>query len=78
MQRFLRQKKGIARFIGITGHYDPLIIKKCIKNYNFDTVLIPVNAAEPKYKSFIYEIIPVAAKKEMGIVGDEGISPGAC
>lgn len=67
---FLEAKgKGLVRFIGITGHHDPLIIKGCIEKYDFDTVLMPVNAAEPKYKNFIDEIIPVANKKGIGIIG---------
>jgi aryl-alcohol dehydrogenase-like predicted oxidoreductase len=61
--------KGFIRFIGVTGHYDPLIIRQCIENYDFDTVLIPVNAAEPKYKSFLSEVVPFANKKDMGIIG---------
>ncbi|MFA5354925.1 MAG: aldo/keto reductase [Thermodesulfovibrionales bacterium] len=63
------KEKGWVRHIGITGHHDPAIIKKCIEEYEFDTVLIPVNAAEPKYKSFIDSVIPVAETKGMGIVG---------
>ena len=61
--------KGLARFIGVTGHHDPSIIRRCIEKFDFDTVLIPVNPAEPKYKSFIHEVIPVANKKGMGIIG---------
>jgi aryl-alcohol dehydrogenase-like predicted oxidoreductase len=63
------KKKGHVRFVGVTGHHDPSIIKKCIQDFDFDTVLIPVNPAEPLYKSFIDEIIPVAEGKGMGIVG---------
>ncbi len=59
---------GLARFIGVTGHHDPLIIKKCMEIYDFDTVLIPVNPAEPDYQSFIEEIIPLANKKTMGVI----------
>lgn len=61
--------KGLVRFIGITGHQDPLIIKRCIELFDFDTVLLPVNPAEPHHKSFLQEVIPVANKKGMGIIG---------
>jgi aryl-alcohol dehydrogenase-like predicted oxidoreductase len=61
--------KGLVRFIGITGHHDPLITKRCIEQFDFDTVLVPVNPAEPGYKSFIDEVLPVAVQKSMGIVG---------
>jgi predicted aldo/keto reductase-like oxidoreductase len=31
-------------------------------------VLLPVNPAEPHYKSFLTEVIPVAVSKKMGII----------
>jgi predicted aldo/keto reductase-like oxidoreductase len=52
------REKGMVRFIGVTGHADPLIIKKCIDLFDFDTVLIPVNPAEHAYKSFVDLVIP--------------------
>lgn len=61
--------KGLVRFIGITGHHDPLIINRCIERYDFDTVLLPVNPAEPAHKSFLQETVPLANRKGMGIIG---------
>jgi len=63
------KEKGLTRFIGVTGHHDPLILKKCIDLFDFDTVLIPVNPAEPSYKDFIDSVIPLAREKQMGITG---------
>ncbi len=63
------KEKGQTRFIGITGHHDPLIIRKCIERFDFDTVLLPVNPAEPAYKSFLKEVVPLAQEKRMGIIG---------
>jgi aryl-alcohol dehydrogenase-like predicted oxidoreductase len=63
------KQKGKTRFIGVTGHHDPSIIRKCIELFDFDTVLMPVNPAEPKYKSFIENVLPLAREKNMGIIG---------
>jgi aryl-alcohol dehydrogenase-like predicted oxidoreductase len=63
------REKGAVRYIGVTGHHDPHIIKRCIELFDFDTVLIPVNPAEPHLNSFIEEVIPLAVRKEMGIIG---------
>jgi len=66
---FLEAKeKGLVRFIGVTGHHDPLITKRCIEIFDFDTVLIPVNPAEPVYKSYLHHVMPVAVKKGMGVI----------
>jgi aryl-alcohol dehydrogenase-like predicted oxidoreductase len=63
------KEKGMTRFVGVTGHHDPLIIRKCIELFPFDTVLLPVNPGEPSYKSFLKEVIPLALEKQMGIIG---------
>jgi aryl-alcohol dehydrogenase-like predicted oxidoreductase len=60
---------GKTRFIGVTGHHDPSILRTCIERFDFDTVLMPVNAAEPAYKSFLDEVLPLARERNMGIIG---------
>jgi aryl-alcohol dehydrogenase-like predicted oxidoreductase len=70
LEAFVEAKeKGLVRFIGVTGHHDPLITKRCLQRFDFDTVLIPVNPAEPAYKSYLTEVLPPAEKKGMGIIG---------
>jgi predicted aldo/keto reductase-like oxidoreductase len=70
MEAFVEAKaKGWTRFIGVTGHHDPFILRRCIEIYNFDTVLLPVNPAEPAFKSFLDHVIPLANEKGMGIIG---------
>jgi aryl-alcohol dehydrogenase-like predicted oxidoreductase len=69
LEAFLQAKeKGMTRFIGVTGHHDPEILRKCIELADFDTVLMPVNPAEIYYKSFIETVFPVAERKKMGII----------
>lgn len=65
---FEARQQGRVRFIGITGHHDPDILQKAINLFDFDTVLVPVNPAEPVYRSFIDTVIPDAARKNMGII----------
>ena len=69
IQAFLEAKeKGLTRFLGVTGHHDPFITRRCIEEFDFDTVLIPVNPAEPFHKSYLEHVIPLAREKQMGIV----------
>jgi predicted aldo/keto reductase-like oxidoreductase len=63
------REKGWTRFVGVTGHQDPLILKRCIEQYAFDTVLMPVNPAEAAHQSFIDRVMPLANEKGMGIIG---------
>jgi predicted aldo/keto reductase-like oxidoreductase len=70
IEAFLEAKeKGLTRFIGVTGHHDPFIIKKCIEFFDFDTVLLPANPGEPEYNSFLEHVLPHARQKNMGIIG---------
>jgi aryl-alcohol dehydrogenase-like predicted oxidoreductase len=62
------KNKGLVRFIGVTGHHDPSIARRCIERFDFDTVLIPINPAEPSYKSYLDTVLPVASRKGMGII----------
>ncbi len=63
------KKAGKVRFVGVTGHHDPAILTKAIGLFPFDTVLLPVNAAEPHHRSFLDETVPVAASRGMGVIG---------
>ena len=70
LEAFVEAKQaGHVRFIGVTGHHDPYILGKCLTLFDFDTVLLPINPAEPTYKSFIETVVPIAEEKGMGIVG---------
>lgn len=70
LEAFVEAKeKGLVRFIGVTGHHDPSIIRACIERFPFDTVLMPVNPAEPAHRSFLSGVLPLAQEREMGIVG---------
>lgn len=63
------QRDGYVRFIGVTGHHDPYLLAKACQEFDFDTVLLPVNAAEAHFQGFLDYTIPVARSKGMGIVG---------
>lgn len=70
IEAFDRAKRdGLVRFVGVTGHQDPAILRKAFELYDFDTVLLPVNPAEPAHLSFIDSVIPEARRRDMGIIG---------
>ena len=62
------KKKGKIRFMGITGHHDPSILVEAIRRYDFDTVLLCVNAGDNYYLPFISHVIPHARNKGMGVI----------
>ena len=62
------KKAGKVRFVGITGHADPADFVDAMARHAFDTLLIPLNCIDPHHRSFEELALPVANKKEVGVV----------
>jgi len=61
--------QGIVRNLGISGHADPDVLIAAIERFDFDTVLMALNAADPHYLSFEEKLLPMVVEREMGIIG---------
>ncbi len=68
--------QDVIRNIGITGHKDPEILLKGIKEYDFDTALISMNAADIHYKSFQEALLEELIERDMGIIGMKVLGRG--
>lgn len=69
MEAFEAAKKaGKCRFIGFTGHFDPEAHAALLKAYDkWDTVMMPVHAADHAYLSFEKAALPVAKEFGLGV-----------
>ncbi len=66
------KKAGKCRFIGFTGHHDPQVHLAMLKKYDkYDTILMPLHAADPGYLSFEKNVLPVAVCPRHGYPGNE-------
>jgi predicted aldo/keto reductase-like oxidoreductase len=63
------RSEGMVRHLGITGHYEPLILLEAIKRFPFDQILMAINAADVHYLSFKEYLLPEVQKQQIGIVG---------
>jgi uncharacterized protein len=84
----VQQLKGqkIARFIGITGHNDGDAMTEALRRYDFDTVLMALNAAQSAnpiatrkmvaLPAFEQSALPVALGKNMGIISMKVMGQG--
>jgi aryl-alcohol dehydrogenase-like predicted oxidoreductase len=63
------REQKIVRFLGITGHYDPAVLLDGINRFDFDTILMALNPADPHILPFAAELLPAARQKQMGIIG---------
>ena len=69
------KEEGYARFVGVTGHHDPAILRQALDLYDFDTVLLPVNPAEPHSQSFL-PLAREALDKGLGVIGMKVLARG--
>ena len=64
------KKQGKVRFIGFTGHKDPAIHLKMLSHgFPFDTVQMPLNCFDATFRSFEQQVLPVANKRNMVVLG---------
>ena len=64
------RKAGKCRFIGFSAHYDPEIALLMLRQAaRFDTILMPLHAADPSYLSFEKKVLPLAVEKGLAIQG---------
>lgn len=69
MEAFEAAKKaGKCRFIGFTGHFDPSAHEAMLKAYRgWDTVMMPLHAADHAYLSFEKTTLPAAVEQGAGV-----------
>lgn len=58
----------MVRFLGITGHSDPAVLMRGIERFDFDCILMALNASDTHNLSFQEELLPLANKKQMGVI----------
>lgn len=62
------KKAGKCRFIGFTGHFDPDVHAALLKvTDRWDTVMMPVHAADHAYLSFEKAALPEAMERGVGV-----------
>ncbi|MDW8105570.1 MAG: aldo/keto reductase [Armatimonadota bacterium] len=68
--RAFRQAKEqkIVRYLGVSGHNDPRVLRTMLERFPFDMVLFPLNPAEPHHpRTFAREFLEFALQKGIGL-----------
>ena len=66
--------QGKLRYIGFTGHKDPLIHTKMLETahdhgFRFDTVQMPLNVMDAHFHSFEQIVLPILVRHKIGVLG---------
>ncbi|MCW3100586.1 MAG: aldo/keto reductase [Chthonomonadaceae bacterium] len=70
----LAKQQGKVRFLGFTGHKNPMIHLRMLEladqhNVKFDTVQMPLNPFDATFRSFAQHVLPEANRRGMGALG---------
>jgi predicted aldo/keto reductase-like oxidoreductase len=76
------QKAGKIRYIGFTGHKDPLVHLRALEvaaqnRFKFDAVQMPLNVLDAHFRSFGKQVLPVLVKEGIGVLGMKPLASGA-
>jgi predicted aldo/keto reductase-like oxidoreductase len=68
------QKAGKVRYVGFTGHKNPLVHTQMLQvaaqnNFRFDTVQMPLNVMDAHFRSFEKQVLPTLVKNQIGVIG---------
>jgi predicted aldo/keto reductase-like oxidoreductase len=68
------KKAGKIRYIGFTGHKDPVVHLRMLEvaashQFTFDTVQMPLNVMDAHFRSFERQVLPVLVKQQIGVLG---------
>ncbi|MDB6110666.1 MAG: Twin-arginine translocation pathway signal [Pedosphaera sp.] len=75
------KQAGKIRYIGFTGHKDPLIHLRMLQiavdhKFRFDAVQMPLNVMDAHFRSFQHQVLPVLLKEEIGVLGMKPMGGG--
>jgi len=74
------KEEKLIRHIGITGHFSSPVLMECLKRDAenvIDTLLVAVNANDRQYFNHQYNVLPVAAAKNLGVIAMKVFADGA-
>ena len=82
MEAMLEAKKaGKLRYVGFTGHKDPLVHLRMLEiarkhQFRFDAVQMPLNVMDAHFRSFAHDVVPGLVSEGIGVLGMKGFGEG--
>ena len=75
------KQAGKIRYIGFTGHKDPIIHLRTLDvaaehKFRFDAVQMPLNVMDAHFRSFEKDVLPRLVKEEIGVLAMKSLGSG--
>jgi aryl-alcohol dehydrogenase-like predicted oxidoreductase len=75
------KKAGKVRYVGFTGHKDPLVHLRMLEvakehGFHFDAAQMPLNVLDAHFRSFEKQVVPVLLREGVGVLGMKALGDG--
>ena len=75
------KKAGKIRYIGFTGHKDPVVHLRMLEvaqqhNFHFDSAQMPLNILDAQFRSFAHQVMPKLVAEGIGVLGMKPMASG--
>jgi aryl-alcohol dehydrogenase-like predicted oxidoreductase len=76
------RRAGKIRFIGFTGHKDPIVHLRMLEvasehGFRFDAVQMPLNVLDAHFRSFEKQVLPILVREKIGVLGMKSLADGS-
>jgi aryl-alcohol dehydrogenase-like predicted oxidoreductase len=76
------KKAGKIRYIGFTGHKDPIVHLRMLdmaneRKFHFDAAQMPINPLDASFRSFSQQVVPRLVKEGVAVLGMKPLASGA-
>jgi len=77
LKGFLESREaGTVRRIGVTGHHDPGVLLRAVREWPVDSVLLPINPVEGVLGGFTDRVVPEAKEKGLAVIAMKVLGAG--
>jgi predicted aldo/keto reductase-like oxidoreductase len=75
------KKAGKVRYIGFTGHKDPIVHLRMLdlaaqQGFHFDSAQMPLNVLDYHFRSFAHQVVPRLVKEGIAVLGMKPLASG--
>jgi predicted aldo/keto reductase-like oxidoreductase len=76
------KQAGKIRYVGFTGHKDPLVHERMLEvaavhNFHFDSCQMPLNPMDAHFRSFANNVVPKLVEQGIAVLGMKPLASGA-
>ncbi len=76
------KKAGKIRYIGFTGHKDPVVHLRMLENaqahnFHFDSAQMPLNILDAQFRSFAHQVVPRLVDQGIAVLAMKPLASGA-